>query len=175
MSKFALPLASLVCFIAMAAAAAEKTDFTKADVPDTFKTYTGPGYTINHPADWTPKKSADAVQITAADGGTNMNINSADAAGASLADIVTETRKELGKALKSLKYITDEPASFGSNDAHYLVYTADFSGVTVQLSQLMVKVGDKVYIFSFGGTPENFKKFDTTARQMIASFKPAAK
>ncbi len=175
MSKYAMPLGSLICLIAIAANAAEKTDFSKADVPDTFKTYTDPAYTIKHPADWTPKKSDDAVQITAADGGTNININSADAAGASLADIVTETKKELAKSLKGMKFITDEPASFGSNDAHYLVYTADFSGVTVQLSQLMVKIGTKVYIFSFGGTPENFKKFDSAAHQMVASFKPAAK
>lgn len=153
--------------------AAEGRDYSKGEVPPTFKPFTDADgrFKLSYPIDWSAKRDAQGAGFFATDNSSNLKVQVIPAGEASLEQVVNETRTRLRKTIKELKFISDGPASFGSIEAHHWVLDGDF-GTKVRLAQLMFRDGQRLFIVSYGSQPEKWERHSAACLQIIASLKP---
>ncbi len=139
-------------------------------------TYDGKGYTIKYPSDWTkdvPKRGPISVLFRMPTNNSVENLN-VQAWNRSTNETVTSRTAQLLLAAQSLSNFTEISAgnaTLAGLPAYKITYTATYDGNDLKFTQIwMIKHG-KEYIITYKADPKNFDTYESTAQQMIDSFK----
>jgi hypothetical protein len=160
----------------IALAADTPKDFAAPKVPADFKSYCDPQkrFTIQYPADWKDKATAEDFSIAAGKPGApeNVNVRWVNVGNAGLAEIAEQSVEAMKKSIAECKFETSQATKFGDLNAHYMLLSGKFGDQTVKIGELLISKAPMLYVITFGTTPERWDEGWPVGQQVFASFKP---
>jgi hypothetical protein len=134
------------------------------------------GFTIKFPSDWpkdVPKSGAISVLFGMPTNNAAENLN-VQVWNRSVNETLSNRTALTLAAIQDLSNFTEfseGSTTLSGNPAYKIVYTATYDGEYMKFSQTWTLKYGKEYLITYKATPKNFETYESTAQQMIDSFK----
>jgi hypothetical protein len=139
-------------------------------------TYDAKGFTIKYPSDWTkdvPKSGAISVlfRMPTSNPAENLNVQVWNRSTNETLSSRTAHLLAAAQSLSNFTEISAGNATLGGNPAYKLVYAATYEGDHLKFTQIWTIKHGKEYVITYKADPKNFETYESTAQQMIDSFR----
>jgi len=134
------------------------------------------GFTINYPPDWVKDEAKSGpiavfFEMPTGNGKENLNVQVWNrSTNDSLENVTAETLYGV-QALSGFVQIEAGNATLAGAPAYRIVYTVTDERDSLKVAEIWTIKDGKEYVISYKATPNNYDKYESTAQQMINSFR----